>query len=599
MIAIEQGLLIGILVIAVVLLLASRLRPDLVALLVLALLPLTGTVTYAEALSGFSRSVVITILGLFIITQAVEDSGVVDGLATRLRHLSGGSESRLILVFMGAGALLSLLMNNIAAGAVLLPAAVQVGREARVPASRLLMPLAFGTLVGGMATYFTTANIILSGVLRDHGQRGLELRDFLPTGGLIVVASLGFMAFLGRRWLPERESAAQQLRPRGSSRELYDTYELGTELWEARLGVGSPLIGSTLAASRLGETLGLRVLAVWRGQEAILNPSPSLQLARSDLLLVQGTAEALAAAHELGLEPGRPAAGSEVAPRVDLTEIVIPPRSRLVGKTLTEVAFRNRYGLTAVALWRHGESYRSGVGALRLDVGDALLLVGSPEEGRRLAEETDFLVLHQNDPKPAALPGKRGLTAAIAGLVLLVSILGLLPTSQAMLLGVAALALTGCINLDDAYRAIDWRVIFLIAGLLPLSIAMSNSGLADRLGHALLVTLAPLGSYALVSGLFFITLAFTLVVGGQVAALLLGPVAVQAALAAGVDPRATAVAVAIACSAAFLTPIAHPVNLLVMGPGGYQPRDFLKPGLGMTAVTFLTLLAGLALFWGL
>src|SRR5689334_6381381 len=233
---IELLVIVGL---ALTLILSNRLRPDLVALLVLLALGLGGLLTPEEALAGFARPAVITIVGLFVITATLERTGVVRWLADRLAQLSGTSERRMITVFMGAGALLSLVMNNIAAGAVLLPAAVSVAREARVRESRLLMPLAFGTLLGGMATLFTTANIIVSGSLQAQGQRGLTMLDFLPAGGAIALAGTAYMLLIGRRLLPNRESVGRAMLTRPN---LTQTYQLTERLWEVRIHPDSPLV---------------------------------------------------------------------------------------------------------------------------------------------------------------------------------------------------------------------------------------------------------------------------------------------------------------------------------------------------------------------
>ncbi|MEO8395876.1 MAG: SLC13 family permease, partial [Chloroflexota bacterium] len=230
-----QIILIIITIATLVLILFSRLRTDVIAILVLLSLALTGVVTPDQAISGFSRSAVITIISLFIITRGLEDTGVVQWVADRLRELGAGSEARLVIMFMAAGALLSTIMSTIAAGAVLLPAAVQVGRDSNVRPSKLLIPLAFGTLVGGMATYFTSANIIVSGILTDQKQTGLNMLDFLPTGGLIVIAALIYMALIGRRLLPEHDSVGQKASSRALSRSLYETYQLEERLWEFKV----------------------------------------------------------------------------------------------------------------------------------------------------------------------------------------------------------------------------------------------------------------------------------------------------------------------------------------------------------------------------
>ncbi|MEZ4675897.1 MAG: SLC13 family permease [Caldilineaceae bacterium] len=562
---------------------------------------LTGIITYQEALSGFSRSVVITIIGLFIITQALEDTGVVQQIAGWLRRLGRGSETRLLTLFMTVGALMSLVMNNIAAGAVLLPAAVQVGRESDVPPSKLLLPLAFGTLVGGMATYFTTANIILSSILRDQGQEGLNMADFIPTGGLIVIAGIIFMLGVGRFMLPSRESVGQSASPYMLSRNLAEMYQLHDQLWEVEVPATSTLVGVPLSESKLGQELGLTVVAIWRGHQAILNLGPGEVMQAGDFLVVLGREDRVDKLRERGLQIGRSNSQRSDGRNlfVDLAEVIIPPRSRILGESLTELNFRHKYHLTAVALWREGLSFRNDVGTIPLEPGDAILMVGTPEHIQELTSERDFLVLQSTHTARPARPQKALWAVLITVAVLVVSILEIIPTAEAMMIGVAAMALTGCINLDDAYRGIGWRVIFLIAGMLPISIAMIHTGLAERIGKAIVTLTIPFGPMALVGGLFLLTMIITQVIGGQVAALVVGPIAVTAALQTGIDAQAVAVAVAIACSAAFLTPIAHPVNILMMGPGSYTPRDFLKVGSSMAVVTFVTLLIGMKLFWGI
>ena len=599
MLSTDEWILIGVIVSTLALIASGRVRADLVAILVLVALPITGLVTFEDALAGFSRSVVITLIGLFMITQALEDAGIVAWIAGRLRQAGGGSEVRLVLLFMAAGSTLSLVMNNVAAGAVLLPAAVQVGRESKVSPSKLLIPLSFGTLVGGMATYFTTANIIMSGILRDQGLGRLDMMDFIPTGGLIVLAGLLFMALVGRHMLPEHEAEGQTRGPAALSKNLYDQYKLGERLWDACVRPGSALAGVTLSDSRIGAELGVTVLAIGRGRQNILSPAPTEIVYAGDCLAILGRDERVQQLHERGVAVRRrdDLPGGENAV-LDLTEIIIPPRSSAVGKTLAELHFRKTYDLTAIALWRGGRSFRTDVGKMLLDVGDALLLTGAPTRIRALAEDRDFMMLESGHAQRPRLPEKAGWALAITAVALALAIFEILPTPESMMLGAAALAVSGCINLDEAYRAIEWRVIFLIAGLLPISTALINTGLAARVGSNIVDLVEPLGPLGLIGGFFLLTMGITQIIGGQVSGLIVGPIAVTAAVQLHVDPRAMATSVAIACSAAFLTPVAHPVNMLMMGPGGYSFGDFTKIGLGFSLITFVTLLGAMVLFWG-
>jgi di/tricarboxylate transporter len=583
---------------ALTLIISNWLRPDLVALLVLLALPLSGLLPPEQALAGFSRPAVLTIVGLFVITAALERTGVVQWLADRLAHLSGGSEQQMILVFMGAGALLSLVMNNIAAGAVLLPAAVNVARRAQVRESRVLIPLAFGTLVGGMATLFTTANIIISGSLQAQGLPGLTMRDFLIPGAAMIVAGMLYMLLVGRRLLPNRESVGRAMLVRP---DLTQTYQLADRLWEVRVLPESPLANQPLVDSVIGARLGATVAGIWRGREAHIPPAPTEVIAPHDILLVLGREERVRQLEAQGTTIGRYGYHRNGSPdlSVHLTEVVIGPRSPALGKTLKELRFRTKFGLTTVALWREGRSYRTDVGDFPLQAGDALLMVGSPGRIRLLAAEPGYIVLDQPLDAAAHTTRKAGWAVLITVLALMLAALGIVSTAIAMLAGAAALVLTQCLTMEDAYRAIEWRVVVLIAGMLPIGTALVETGLATQIGHVFTVGLASAGSLALIAGLYLFTVLLTQLVGGQVAALIVGPIAVSASMSLGVNPTAVGVAVAMACSAAFLTPIAHPVNVLMMGPGGYTFSDFFRVGLEMSLVCFLTLLLVMPLVWGI
>jgi di/tricarboxylate transporter len=592
---IELLIIVGLALTAI---LSNRLRPDLVALLVLLALGIGGIITSEQAVAGFSRSAVLTIVGLFVITATLERTGVVQWLADRLAQLGGTRETRMIAVFMAAGALLSLVMNNIAAGAVLLPAAVTVARQSRVRESRLLMPLAFGTLLGGMATLFTTANIIVSGSLQAQGQRGLTMVDFLPVGGVMVLGGMAYMLLIGRRLLPNRESVGRAIMARP---DLTQTYQLAERLWEVQVHPDSPLVDQPLAQSVIGERLGATVAGIWHGREAKIPPAPTDVIAANDILLVMGREERVRQLEAQRTTIGRYGYHRNGSPNlsVHLTEVVIAPRSPAIGKTLKELRFRTKFGLTTVALWREGRSYRTDVGDFALEAGDALLMVGAPGRIKLLAEEPGYIVLNGSHAQPPPNQLKAILSVAITALVLLLAAANIIPTAEAMLAGAAALVLAKCINMEEAYRAIEWRVVVLIAGMLPIGTALVETGLGARIGQAFTLALAPAGALGLIAGLYLFTMILAQLVGGQVAALIVGPIAVSAAVQLGVNPPAVGVAVAIGCSAAFLTPIAHPVNVLMMAPGGYSFNDFLRVGLGMAVVCFVLLLIAMPLFWAL
>ena len=586
---------IGIILILFGLIFATRLKTELIAVIVLLMVALSGLVPATEVVSGFSSSVVITLIGLFIITHGLEVTGVIQWIASRLHDYGRGSEVKLITLFMAAGAALSLIMNNVAAGAVLLPAAVRVARISKISVSKLLMPMSFGTLVGGMATYLTTANILMSELLLEAGLDGLGMMDFIPVGGLIVLASLLYMLVIGRRLLPARASLTQTF----NQQDLHDTYQLADRMWQLRVLPGSRLANRTVQNSGINAELGLTVAAVWRGSETITIPKSSQVIYPSDELLIVGLEDRLqqlvAWGNEL-IETGAHAVQGELP--IEPIEIMIAPRSDAIGKTLSDMKLNRDAGLLAMALWRDGESYHTDVRKLPLQVGDAILVVGQSADIQNLSQNPNYILPAGEYSSHPIQSRKAPYAILITAIVLALSILNILPLPIAMLAGAAAMVISGCLAMEQFYEAVQWRVIFLVAGMLPLSIAINDSGLADRIGGLLVSAQADSSPLMLIAGMVILTMLVVQVIGGQVTALLVGPIAINAALQMGVNPQAMAVAVAMACSMAFLTPIAHPVNILMMGPGGYKFSDFSKVGVGMTIVTLLTMLLGLALIWG-
>lgn len=586
---------IAIIVVLFFLIFATRLKTELIAVIILLILAVSGLVTPQKALSGFSSSVVITLIGLFIITNALEETGVIQWIAARLNKIGQGSEVKLITLFMAAGASLSLIMNNVAAGAVLLPAAVKVARISQISISKLLMPMSFGTLVGGMATYLTTANILMSELLITRGFDGLGMLDFLPVGGMIVGAGLLYMLVIGRHLLPQRASLTKSFH----QPDLKQTYRLGERLWKVRVLPDSRLANRTVRESAINAELGLTVAAVWREHETITIPKPNQMIFPNDELLIVGREDRVQQLitwgniivndnthpehHDLPIEP---------------LEIMIAPRSDAIGKTLSDMKLNSQSGFLAIALWRDGQSYHTDVRKMSLEVGDAVLVVGQSTDIQNLSNNSNYILPAGQYSSLSMNPQKAPFAIMITAIVLALGLLNILPLAIAMLGGAAAMVVTGCLSMEQFYDAVSWRVIFLVAGMLPLSIAITDTGLANRIGEIMVSMLSGSSPLILVAGMIILTMLVVQIIGGQVTALLVGPIAINSAVQMGVDPRAMAVAVAMACSMAFLTPIAHPVNILMMGPGGYKFSDFFKVGIGITIVTMLTMLLGLSILWG-
>ncbi len=585
---------------AVALFLSDKVRPDLVALLVAVALGTTGVLTSEETFSGFSRSAVITLLAIFMLAAGLERTGVTRRVGNLLVRVAGQGEVRQIVVVMIAGAFLSLFMNNIAAAAVLLPAVSGASHRAGVNPARLLMPLAFATILGGMATLLTTTNIVVSSLLRDQKLAGYGLLDFAPLGLPIVAAGILYMALWGRRQLPDRSPAQVLADIHRREADLAEIYHLGERLIRAGVPPGSPLAGKTLADTRFRETYGFSVLAIEREGRVVQAPPPGSVILAEDVLLLSGKPEKLAEEDGLELLPARDWRERDLESKsVAVVEAVLSPRSALIGQTLREALFRERYGMSVIALWRAGRPVRTGLTDLPLELGDGLLLQGERSRLPVLRAEPDLIVLAEPAREAEPATGKGRLALAIMAISLGLAASGYFEVGEVMLGGALIMVVARILTMDQAYRAVDFKSVVLVAGMLPLGTAMVKTGAAALLTDKLLHLLGAGGPRLLLAGLVALAILLTQAMNGAAVATVIAPIAIQTAQRTGADPRAMVMGVALATSIAFLTPLGHPVNILVMGPGGYRFRDYFKVGLPLTLLLYALIIVLLPLFWRL
>lgn len=583
---------------AALLLLTERVRADLVALGVMVSLGVTGVLTPREALSGLSSSAVVTLAAIFVLVAGLQRTGVTDQAGRLLGRLANNGERRLVAAVMASGAALSLVMNNIAAAAILLPAVSGLARREEVRLSRVLMPLAFSTTLGGMATLFTTTNIVVSGALRAQNLRGFGILDFASVGGPMAIAGILFMVFVGYRWLPERvgmDGQRQATRP-----DLVQVYRLGERLFRARVPAGSILIGRPLAVAPLRERFGVTVVAIERNGHVIPVTTPDTVVEQGDVIVLEGNEEDFRRRDVepyLEILPPRPWREEDLETEdVVVVEAVLAPRSRLIGQTLRQTRFREKYGMVVLGIWRQGRAIRTALGDLPLQYGDALLLQGPRARLLLLDTEPDLIVLADPAERdPSVAPEKGGVAMGIMALTLLAAALNPDQLGVTMLTGAVAMVAARVLAPDQAYAAIEWRSVFLVAGMLPLGLAMADSGLAAMAANRLVRWLLPVGPTALVAGLGLVTLLLAQVVNGVAVAGLMAPVGIAAAQQAGLDPHTVAMAVALCSSMAFITPLGHAVNVLVMGPAGYRFGDFRRVGVPLTGLLFVVLMLVLPL----
>lgn len=512
-----------------VLVIRDRLRPDLAALLIaltlglgqllgLGILGAKETPEAAvKAFSGFSEPVVLTLLSLFIITHSLRSSGATRWMARRILAIGGRSERRLIVLYAATSAFLSLFINNLAAGALLLPSAMETCRRTDISPSKLLIPVAYGSLLGGTATYFDTTSIVVSNLLAPANppQETLSMLDFTPTGGLIVLAGVAFLGIAGPRLLPDREPPAEVMATRDTIGELEEHYDLSERLWEAVVVPDSPLVDKPLAESSIGEKLGVAVASVRNGREESFSPSSRHVIHSGDTMLLVGRPGRVQQCTEMGMRIEPKETHGRIAARDGVVVEAVPaPRSRALGKTLREADFRSEYGLTAVALCREGSCHRTEVGDYTLEPGDSLLMVGTDRDLKRLHQNPDFIVLEPDTSDQPVARSQAGLTIGVVAAGILSSILGA-PVHFAMLAGALLLLTTGMVDMDEAYQAIEWPAIFLVAGMFSVSRAMVESGLAQGIGQGIVRTVAPLGPMGLAAGAYLLTALLAQVMGGR------------------------------------------------------------------------------------
>jgi di/tricarboxylate transporter len=777
----EIALVFLILTLAIILFVTERLRVDVIALLVLGSLVVTGLVTPTQALSGFSNPAVITVWAVFILSGGLSRTGIAHEIGGQVLRLAGHSEARLLIVIMLVSGILSAFMNNIGVAALLLPVILDISRQTQRAPSKLLLPLVYGTLLGGMATLISTpTNILISDALDEANLQPFGLFDYTPAGLIILLAGIMFMVLAGRYLLPTRypiQALASKVAGEANDKDLYgleerlalvtlpdDSLLAGRTLAESRIGLALGLnilgiqragrkqmvlipettlqggdrllvlgrldrleelsqgpslvmvddqvaieqllsdhvgvaefrvapdyafVGQTLAQvdmrrqsglnvlvirrngrsyqtdlrdmslevgdkvlvqglrvgletlsympdfrlldaetaakyglqehllivripknslldgksireSHLGETFGLAALGIIRDGQTHLLPDPETQLMAGDTLIVGGDPDDLVIARGLQeLEIKRHLDMSLVeleTESVKLVEVVLSPYTTLVNKTLRELQFREKYGLNVLAIWRGGRPYRSNLNDVALRFGDTLLLYGPREKIKLLGPEPDFLVLRGDTQEELRLH-----KAPLAGLlmigVIVVVLVGWLPIAIAAIIGATLMIITGCLEMEEAYRFIEWRAVFLIAGMLPLGIAMQETGAARFLAFSMVAAIGELGPLAILAGMFILTALATQFMPNPVVAVLMAPVVLSTTDDLGISPYAFMMGIAFAASSSFLSPVGHPANVLVMGPGGYRFADYVKVGLPLALVLLGVTVLIVPLLW--
>jgi len=591
----------------------GRLRHDAVALAALLASVVAGLVPTATAFSGFGHPAVITVACILILSRGLQNTGAVDWLARSLLPREAGRLTGM-LALMGLGAALSGVMNNVGAMALLMPVAVQLSDRLDLTPGQVLMPLAFGTILGGMTTLIgTPPNLIVSGFRAEAGLGPFAIFDFAPVGAVVAVAGVLFIAVLGWRLVPARQSAAG---------ESFDTGAYFTEL---RVPGKSRAVGLALRGfEREIEDSDAQIVGLVRNEVRMTAPHGGRRIRSGDILVMEADVDALAEAvsvfgieldHQKASEEDRaegttaksddrddtadaeedsPARNDEIV----LRELAILPGSTIAGRSARDLQLRTRYGLNLLAVSRAGHAPRARLRTLDLKSGDLLLVQGASDAVTGFVNDTGCVPLGARDLR---IPDTRG--AIIAGAIMLGAIgivtFGLLPAAVAFALGVLASMVLRTVPLRQVYTAIDWPVIVLLAALLPVAGAMQSTGAADLLARGLVETIAQGNAVAALIVVLVTTMFLSDVMNNAATAAVLCPVALGISETLGVNPDSFLMAVAIGASCAFLTPIGHQNNTLILGPGGFRFGDYWRLGLPLEGLVVLVSVPLLLLVWPL
>jgi di/tricarboxylate transporter len=587
----------GILASAAALFVSNRVRSDVVAVLVLLALMLSGLLTVGESLAGFSQPVVLVIAAMFIVGEALVHTGITQSMSDAVVRASRGSEERLVVLIMLVVSSIGAFMSSTAVVALFVPVALGIAREAELNRKRLLMPLSVAALTSGMMTLIGTApNLIVSDALRDRGFAPLAFFSFTPFGVVALLVGIAYMLICGRRML-SRERHAEAGPRRHTIADLAETYGITEKLRRLQVLPDSPVLGKSVGQCRFYEQYGINLIGFERrehGRLMFLPAHPDTIFEAGDAVFVLGEkerleelikAQNLAELSQL-MEHGQ----REAVQGVGLAEILLPPGSRLIGQTLRDVEFRARYSVTVLAVRRRGRPVTSNIGDLRMDFGDALLVSGSwPEILRLRAEHECFVLLTLPDDYKMVAPARHraGVALAILAAMVISMALRLVPMVAAAMIAAIALIAARCVRLDAVYRVISWQTVVLIAGILPLATALGKTGGTKLIADVLFEAVGQLGPLAMVGAVFLLTSATGLFISNSATAILVAPIVIDLASAFNISPHAFAMTVAIACSAAYVTPVSSPVNTLVMDPGGYTFMDFVKVGIPLQLLTML------------
>jgi di/tricarboxylate transporter len=584
---VEMLLVLGLVVSAVILFATERLPVDLTAMILMGTMLLSGLISPQEAIGGFSNPATVTVGAMFILSAGLFKTGAVNVVGKILGWFARINYWLVLVVMMLLVGGLSAFINNTAAVAVLLPVMLTIARDTGVSPARLLMPLSFASMFGGVCTLVgTSTNILVSSIAERHGLPAFGMFEFTRLGLIFFAAGSVYMLLIGIRLIPRKIAETDGSPLFGS----------GDYLIEIVLETEARSVGKALASSPLLKNVKIRSAEVFRDGALVKEPPEQLILQAGDHLKVRCDLEGFRKLRERrGVtlrQENEPASGEELM----LIEAVVATGSSLDGRSLKQARFRSRYGLTALAVRHRGLVMREDLEEMVLRSGDVLLFEVEQHHLDQLREDKTFVLISQVEMP--VFRKKRMLAAImIVSGVVAAAATGVVPIVSGAIIGCCLMILSGCLTLDEAYAAISWQVIFLLAGVLTLGNALESSGAARLLSGYLVETVGALGPFALVSAFYLVTSLLTEMMSNNATAALLAPIAITAAEAMGVDSRPLLMAITFAASASFMTPVGYQTNTLIYGPGQFRYADFLRVGTPLNIIFWILATIFIPQFW--
>lgn len=587
----EIAIVLAVLALAVTLFVTEKLRVDLVALLVMGLLLLSGIITPQQGLSGFGNAATVTIASMFVLSAGLFKTGAVSFLGDFVsRVFTSGFWIGIIAVMIVVG-VLSAFINNTPVIAIFLPILLGVARETGISASKILMPVSFASMLGGVCTLIgTSTNILVSSIAEKNGLRPFTMFEFTPLGLIMFLLGTGYLLLFGIRQIPERRGTGG----------LVEEFALNEYLTEIVIRPESTSVGKRIIDAPLVHDLDLTILKIERDGESINLPRSGEVLLKDDILLVRCDVEKIRALQEReGVQFKAQTKWGDASLTTDdfrLVEAVIDPKSDLVGSTLKRTFFREKYGGTVLAIRHRGQLLHEKLSDTLLSAGDLLLVEIKLDRLNTFKRSGDFIITSEMETTEFRR-GKAAFAVAVVAGVVVSATLGLAPIVVTALLGAIALILLGCISIEEAYEAIEWKIIFLLAGVLSLGVALDESGAAGLISVNMLKYIGVLGPIALVSAFYILTSVLTETMSNNATAALLAPIAIATAKTLGVDATPFLMAITFAASASFMTPIGYQTNTMIYGPGQYKFFDFVKVGTPLNIILWIAATIFIPIFW--